>query len=59
MNKYEKKGYEHCINDYENFGIKFCKDELERMFKLTDGTTSSYKGYKQALEDLLNKRRYN
>ena len=35
MNKWEKHGYDHCVSDYENFGIKFCTNELERMLELT------------------------
>ena len=58
MNKWEKHGYDHCVSDYENFGIKFCEAELIRMLKLTNGTiTNSYKGYKMGLEDIQDKRR--
>lgn len=57
MNKYEKQGYEHCTYDYKNFGIKFCMDELKRMLELTNGVeTSSYKGYKMALDDMHDKK---
>lgn len=57
MNKWEKHGYDRCIYDYENFGIKFCTNELERMLELTNGTeTNSYKGYKMALEDIRDKK---
>lgn len=59
MEKWVEHGYSHCVRDYENFGVKFCEAELKRMLELTGGNiTDSYKGYKMALEEILNKRRY-
>jgi hypothetical protein len=54
---WEKHGYDHCIGDCKNFGVRFCEAELKRMLELTGGNiTNSYKGYKMALEDILKKR---
>ena len=41
MSKEEKKryweehGYNHCISDCKNFGVRFCEAEVKRMLELT------------------------